>query len=202
MSDEVIADLQAIGILSYMTPDNLEALKFHGVFGEYGVGETIMEQDSQQHNLYFVISGRMEVFLTKAGAQVKLGEVGPGDCLGELSVFEPGLASATVKVVETAVLWSLDIRALQQFFMNAPAGGGQLMLGICQLLSKRLRAANNQILQMQVIPSHLSVRCGKIKGPIKADSPDEEDDKSSLLGGLFGGGKKSEKPKISTTIKK
>jgi len=200
MSDGV-ADLVPVGILCNISPQDLETLKFYGVFGEFGPGEIVVEQGVQQTCLFIVISGILEVMITGQAKDVKLGEIGPGDCIGEVSIFEPGTASASVRVVETSVLWSLDVQSLQTYFEQLPVAGGQLMLGIAQLLSKRLRQANQTILSNQIVPVHLSVRAGTLREPIKASTTETKESGGGLFGGVFGS-KKPEAPKISTRIKK
>jgi CRP/FNR family cyclic AMP-dependent transcriptional regulator len=182
--DEVVADLFSTGILSHIPAPDLETLKFYGVFGEFGVGENVIAEGTLQDRLYFVISGKLEVSVDSGGQKVVLGEMGPGDCIGEVSVFEPGPASATVSVVETVVLWHIDVAALQTFFEAIPAAGGSLLLGIAQLLSRRLRQANAAIIANRVLPKHLSVRSGGLREPIKAENLPVE--KGGLLKGLFG----------------
>ncbi len=194
--NEIIADLSPVGILAHIGPEDLETLKFHGTFGEYGVGEVIVRQGESQTCLYFIISGLLEVVIASGSNEVKLGEIGPGDCIGEVSVFEPGEASATVKVIETSVLWSLDVGSLQNYFEQLPVAGGQLMLGIAQLLTKRLRHANNTILANRILPQHLSVRSGQGKEPLKAENLPQS---KGVLGGLFG---KKSTPKFIPKIKK
>jgi CRP/FNR family cyclic AMP-dependent transcriptional regulator len=200
MGQEVISDLRAEGILSFMDSEALEALKYHGTFGEYGPGEVIINEGERQYSLWVVLSGKLEVYVATSGKEVKIAEVSDGDCLGEVSIFEPGEASASVRVMETAVLWNLEVDQLQRFFEKLPVSGGQLMLGVAQLLSRRLRAANQQMLQSQLTPKHLSVRsaAGTATSPIRAENT--ESDKGSRLFGLFSGQK--DKPKISTEIKK
>jgi hypothetical protein len=96
----------------------------------------------------------------------------------------------------------LDIQSLQTYFEQLPVAGGQLMLGIAQLLSKRLRQANQTILSNQIVPVHLSVRSGTMREPIKATTTAVKE--SGGGGGLFGvfGSKKAEAPKISTRVRK
>jgi CRP-like cAMP-binding protein len=198
---ELVADLRQEGILSHISPSDLETLKYYGVFGEYGPGEVVVQEGVEQSELYIVIAGDLEVVIKSGGEEVTLGKIGPGDCIGEISIFEPGPASATVRVLEQAVLWHLDVTSLQSYFERLPVAGGQLMLGIAQLLSKRLRQANQAIIANRMIPKHLSVRSGKVE-PITADNVDEDnkEKRTGLLGGLF----KKDKPggsKISTDIK-
>lgn len=203
--EPVLAELRPIGILSYISPEFLEPLKYHGVFAEYQPGEIVVEENVQQQKLFFVISGRLEVFITKAGKEVIVGSINPGDCIGEVSIFEPGNASATVRCVDTCVLWYMDVESLQSFFEKLPVAGGQLMLGIAQLLSKRLKQVNEDAARAKTMP-YVAVRSGR--SPIsyeqlatgKANTSDKDAD------GFFSLFKKKKSdednnPKIRTDIK-
>lgn len=181
MSD-LIADLTPVGILAFLKPDELEALKFYGVFGEYGPGEVVLREGLLQDRLYYVVSGKLRVSVSRAGSEFTLGEVQAGDCLGEVSIFEPGTASATVTVVETSVLWHLDIGALQEFFIALPSAGGQLLVGIAQLLCRRLRAANQEIAKSHRSPTFLGVRAGGLKAPIRFDNVQLNKRRSGFFG--------------------
>ncbi|MEM1157376.1 MAG: cyclic nucleotide-binding domain-containing protein [Verrucomicrobiota bacterium] len=198
---EVIADLTAVGILGYLNDDDLEALKYHGEFGEYGEGEIIVEEGVRQYNLFIIVSGQCEIVLGGGGSEMVVGEIGPGSCIGEVSILEPGDATATVRVKGTAVLWKLDVEQLQAFFEKLPVAAGQLMLGIAQLLCQRLRTANQTIMQSKQTPKHLGVRAGRVQAPIRVTDLIEDKPAS---GGLFSNlmGKKQKKPTISTEIKK
>ncbi|GAB4241775.1 MAG: hypothetical protein OHK005_05090 [Candidatus Methylacidiphilales bacterium] len=179
---DIIADLTPNGILGFLQPEDLETLKYYGVFGEFAPGEVIVREGLLQDRLYFVVSGKLQVSASRAGEVFVLGEVQTGDCLGEVSIFEPGPASATVTVLETAVLWHLDIQALQEFFAALPSAGGQLLVGVAQLLCKRLRAANQEIARNHQTPTFLCVRAGKLKAPIHFSSIQAPRRKTGLFG--------------------
>ena len=188
----VIAELKPIGILNHLSAEDLEALKYYGVFGEYGPGEIVVKEATDQDKLYVVVAGKLEVIVQHAGEEMVLGIIEAGDCIGEVSIFEPGQASATVRVMETSVLWYLDVNSLQGFFERMPVAAGQLMIGISQLLSKRLRQANQAIIANRILPKHLSVRSGKMQ-PIKLENIDKESDRTTGFLGLLKGKKLSSK---------
>lgn len=192
----VLAELHSEGILRHIAPQDLESLKFYGTFAEYSPGEIVIQEGIVQDCLYYVVAGTLDVITSTSGTEVVLGHIGKGDCIGEISIFEPGQASATVRVQETSVLWYLNVTSLQSFFEAMPSAGGQLMLGIAQLLSKRLRNANQVILTNRVLPKHLAVRSGKLC-PITAETVSAEE--NAGLFGIFS--KKQDSPKISTDIK-
>ncbi|MDX6765195.1 MAG: cyclic nucleotide-binding domain-containing protein [Candidatus Methylacidiphilales bacterium] len=196
---EIIADLTQTGILQYIGYSDLEALKFYGAFGEYGEGEVIITQDQPNDRLYIVVHGALDVLVSHQGKDTKVGEISTGDSIGEVAILEPGEASATVVVRERAILWSMDVEALQQYFEAVPVGGAYLLLGISRLLCRRLRHANQTIIENRIIPGHLGVRSGLIREPIKADNVNSKGGKG-LLGGLLGG--KKEEPKFNPKVKR
>jgi CRP-like cAMP-binding protein len=184
-ANQIVADLRQEGILRHVSPEDLEALKFYGVFGEYGQGEVVIHENSHQDQLYIIISGKLEVVVHQGGEEGGLGIIESGDCIGEIGIFEPGTASATVRVLETAVLWHLDVTSLQSFFEQSPVGGGQVMLGIAQLLTKRLRQANHALVEQKLLPKHLAVRSGKVMPPIKPEDFGKSDEEKPGLLGIF-----------------
>lgn len=199
---EIIADLTQTGILQHLSLPDLEALKFYGTFGEYGVGEVIVTQDQPNERLYIVTHGLLDVIVSQAGKDTKVGDIGPGDCIGEIAILEPGDASATVVVRETAILWSIDVNALQQYFESVPVGGAFLLMGISRLLCRRLRHANQTIMENRIVPGHLGVRSGLVREPIKAGNVGgTKSGKSGLFSGFLGG-KKDEPTDFSSKIKR
>jgi CRP-like cAMP-binding protein len=118
--------------------------------------------------------------------------------LGEVALFEPGPATATVQVVsETATVWSLDRAALYDFVSRHPSSGGALLMGIAQCLSQRIRHANYTIAASHHGPA-TSIMVSRVE-PIRAEVAKDESS------GLFGMFKKKQveepKVKISTKIK-
>ncbi|MEM9445025.1 MAG: cyclic nucleotide-binding domain-containing protein [Verrucomicrobiota bacterium] len=150
--------LQPIGVLGFMSRRRISILQPFGSFHELAAEQILIEQGQEPNTLYIVVSGRLEVFKTLESNAVTLGQVESGDCLGEISLFEPTSATATVKAIEDCVLWSLGLEGLHAFMEQEATSGAQLLLGITQLLSRRLKLANTAIAASHVMPNHLCVR--------------------------------------------
>lgn len=200
----IIAELRIEGVFAHMTEGDLVALKQYGQFEDFPAHTTIIQEGTLQDHLYYIVHGTTEVVVKYAGKETLLGVLGQGDSFGEISVFEPGPTSATVRTKEFCVIWKIDVPSLQSYFEKLPGGGGQLMLGLAQLLSKRLRRANQALVEASMLPKHLAVRSGN--APITAATVAEEEDSSSngLFGSLMGSNKKLPSvppPKISDKIK-
>jgi CRP/FNR family cyclic AMP-dependent transcriptional regulator len=158
------------GILTFMDDDYRSQLAAYGQVVATEPDQVILREGEASRTLYVVLAGTFRITLGATGQEVTLDTVGAGDCLGEISVFEPGLASATVTSVEAGQLWSIASEPLQQFLGEAPYAGCALILGINTLLSRRLRKATSVIKVSQIVPSFLSVRASS-RGRGKPTTP-------------------------------
>ena len=153
--------LPRLGILTFMDDEYREQLAAYGRVIATQEKQVILREGETSRTLYVVLAGTFIITVGGAGQEVTLDSVGEGDCLGEISVFEPGMASATVTSAEAGKLWSIESPALQQFLGESPFGGCALVLGINTLLSRRLRKATSVIKVSEIVPSFLSVRSNR-----------------------------------------
>ena len=153
--------LPRTGILAFMDDESREQFASYGTVLTTAPGDIIIKEGDENMNLYIVLSGKFDISTRSTGSQVHLDVVGAGDCLGEVAVFQPGLASATVTSVDGGRLWFIDVEHLQQFLLEWPHSGCAAVLGINTILSRRLKRANSVIRSNQILPSFLSVRSKK-----------------------------------------
>lgn len=157
--------LPRMGPLVYLDEEALAVLSGYGVSHVFPQGTEIIRQDERQINLYIVLTGRLEVITTVNRREVRLAELSNGDCFGEVAIFEPGTASATVRALEDSLLWYLDVDNLQTFLQEYPHAGCGLILGVNTILSQRLQQANKLIKTSQIVPGFLSVRSRRAPAP-------------------------------------
>jgi CRP-like cAMP-binding protein len=153
--------LPRTSILSFMDDESREQFATYGTVMETTPGQVIIQQGVLNLQLFIVIKGTFAITTDTSGHPVHLDSVGVGDCLGEVAVFEPGVASATVTCTEAGQLWFIDVEHLQQFLLEWPHSGCAAILGITTILSRRLKRANNLIRSNEILPSFLSVRSRK-----------------------------------------
>lgn len=153
--------LPRTGILAFMDDESREQLQGYGSLLSTAAGQTIIQEGEPQTFLYVVISGAFNVTVHPAGREVSLDIVGEGDCFGEVSIFQPGPASATVTSTQDGQLWCLAVDNLQQYLLDWPYAGCAIILGINTILTRRLKRANAVIKANEIVPSFLSVRSKK-----------------------------------------
>ncbi len=98
-----------------------------------------------QDTLYFVVSGLLHATCIEEGRHMLLGKIEQGEWFGEINVFDPGNASATVEAMYFSQVWSITRKGIEQFFETYPTPGLSLMISIASLLSQRLRKLDEKL---------------------------------------------------------
>jgi len=150
-SDSAVA-LPALGILAGLSDRARSNLARFGTYQTSPAGTEIIREGASQNRLYIVIEGELTITCRTGGKEIMLSTAKDGECLGETSLLEPGLASATVRVAEEATVWSIDSEDLRAFVAEHTGGSGSLLMGIASCLSQRLRHANELIASNHVPP--------------------------------------------------
>jgi CRP-like cAMP-binding protein len=161
--------LSRIGILSYLDDEARQQLAGYGHVTTIEPGQVLISEGNVNRRLYVILSGIFAVATKALGSEVQLDTVGPGDCLGEVAIFHPDQASATVTCREAGEIWSIDATQLQEFLTASPEYGCALILGINIILSRRLKRANEVIRFHQIVPVFLTVRTSR--RPVTAKIP-------------------------------
>ena len=153
--------LPRTGILAFMDDEGRERMAGYGSVTGTTPGQVIITEGGENKKLYVVLSGMFNVSTVARNKEVHLDTVCEGDCLGEIAIFHPGTASATVTSLMEGKLWVIDAASLQKFLHEWPSDGCAAVLGINIILSRRLKRANFLIRSNEIVPSFLSVRSQK-----------------------------------------
>lgn len=149
---EIPPALPAVGILAGLSDHSLVTLAPYGQYQQLAAWTTITKEGEMQDRFYIVVSGKLAISAFAGGKEVPLSVAEPGECIGEVSLLEPGPASATVQVMEEAVLWSMNLDDLRRYLSEHAGGGGALLMGMAQCLSQRIRQTNQLIGQHHAMP--------------------------------------------------
>jgi hypothetical protein len=151
-SSEPVPELPSLGILVGLGKRSLTNLANFGCYDQFPAGTEIIREGQLQDRFYVVVKGRLAVSANSGGKDVYLSTAQSGECIGEVSLLDPGPASATIRVMEDATLWSMDIEELRAYLMAHTGDAGILLMGMASCLSYRLRKANQLIGQHHKIP--------------------------------------------------
>jgi CRP/FNR family transcriptional regulator, cyclic AMP receptor protein len=129
--------------IGHLKDDDRELLSSYGEFFPGHPGNIIIEEGALQTEVFVVISGELEVRARQDdGSEILLARVSPGETLGEISLFNPGPAAASVTVTEFSQLWRIASTDLIQFMDDNPGAGNLLLRTLASILAQRLRQMN------------------------------------------------------------
>ncbi|OGI44007.1 MAG: hypothetical protein A2150_03115 [Candidatus Muproteobacteria bacterium RBG_16_64_11] len=131
--------LRKSALFAHVTTEDLRVVAQELTEEMYFSGDRVFDINEQGDHMYIVESGRVGVSLDPdPAARTFVAEIGPGECFGEMNIFDELPRSATVHVLEDTKLLSLEKSKLRGLIMRYP----ELSLGLLRGLSMRLRATN------------------------------------------------------------
>ena len=102
-------------------------------------GEVFITQESYGESFFLINRGRCLVFrMGSNNEEIPLGEVGPGECLGEMGHFSGGFRSASVRALENCQYLQIYYKDLDTAFEKSP----KLAKNFLDIVTYRLRQAN------------------------------------------------------------
>jgi len=111
-------------------------------------GASIVHEDEQLDSLYIMLEGRTEAILPKKGSrisEVRLNELKPGHCFGEYAFIDQQPASATIRALTDARVFSIGYDALHGILDDNPAVASIVYQNLLHILVRRLRASNAEL---------------------------------------------------------
>lgn len=146
MSEELTRpELPAVGIVAEMEPADRALLGGYGEFLPAQAGQILIKAGDNQDNLYLVISGLLHVSITVDGRQKLVARVEAGETLGEINVFDPGKASASVRAQQFSQVWKVNRNDIDLFVKAYPEAGASLLAGIVTVMCRRIRNMNDKL---------------------------------------------------------
>src|SRR4051794_22635921 len=125
--------LAVVPLLSRLGRRQLERLAGLAVTRSYREDATIVREGDTSMSLYVVLSGRVRV--EREGGTVRVAELGPGGCFGEMGLLEDRPRSATVVALdrtECALLAKWD-------FQNELRDDPDIAIALLPVLTERIR---------------------------------------------------------------
>jgi hypothetical protein len=140
-----LPELPAVGFLADVPADHRTFLTGFGRFLRFFKDDTVIVEGAPQNSLSMVLIGVLNVVSTEDGNTTLLATLGAGDSIGEVNIFDPGTASATVVARSSCVLWSLTHEELDAIVEADAAIGLSVMKGLLRQLSCRIRQMNAKL---------------------------------------------------------
>ncbi len=134
--------------MGFATDFDIEERTQLGNFGEFislADGEALIQEGDTQDALFMIVSGTFHVQTEVTGRPVLLGTLKAGNTVGEINMFDPGQASASVVSKSFSEVWRIDRARLEQYLEAHPRTAARLLVNVATQLSKRLRKTNEKV---------------------------------------------------------
>ena len=142
---EVLDSLRAIPLFSHVSESDLEAIASQLIERRHPKNALIVEEGLPGDYMYVVREGRVKVIKGSDEGREKIMDfLEEGDFFGEMSLLDRAPRSASVKTTEPVLLLALSRTAFLDLLSRSPS----LALGAIQVLTQRLREADDQASSM------------------------------------------------------
>ena len=135
-NDVYIKDLP---LLARLPDDDLKALAARGRVRRFNAGSAIFHEGDPGDAIYVVADGRIRMSrLSGSGTEATLALIGPGDCTGELALFDGRPRSATATAMQATRTFIVSRDDFVNWVKERPAAS----LALLETLSLRIRRTN------------------------------------------------------------
>lgn len=114
-------------------------------------GEWLFREGDPGDSLYFVVRGRLQALAGKGGEQTLLGEVLPGDSVGEAGILTGDSRSAGIRAIRDSLLIRLNKADFEVLAARHPAMVMKLASHVARLMQRNLRGTGNAQRPFQTI---------------------------------------------------
>jgi predicted acylesterase/phospholipase RssA len=124
-------------------------------------GDWLFEQGADGDSLFFLIRGRLQVWLSEAGVRRQLGEVVPGEVIGEIGLLTGEPRTAGIRAARDSALLQLERPAFERLVDSHPRLGIQLAGQLATRLHQRTSMSPGnarQLVNVCLIPIEGSAR--------------------------------------------
>ncbi len=109
---------------------------------EYGENELVIDFEDESRDVRFLLTGRARVILRiSTGKEIILGDMGPGDFVGEIAAIDNQGRAANVTVMNTSRMCVMP----QSVFLDVLAESPEVSLSIMRVLTSRIRKLNMRL---------------------------------------------------------
>lgn len=141
--------LPATGLVAGLEEEDRLLLSSYGDFLPVQEDQVLIEEGQNQDALYFVISGVLHVHTDKDNKRTLIARVQAGESLGEINIFDPGTASASVTAKSFSQVWKATREDIEAFMQAYPEPGNRLLTALVAEMSRRIRHMNDKLVAVE-----------------------------------------------------
>jgi len=131
----------------FRSPADIKVLLEHCSMTSVPAGTRIIAYGGAVSTLYLVWTGLLSASIEEGDLKLALGDIRPGQWVGEITMIDPGPANASVTAVENSQLLALSHAEFNVLRDTQPSVAGALLRALCLNITARLRPTGERIIE-------------------------------------------------------
>ncbi len=137
--------LRSVSILRSLSDDELASFAALLSTREVPARTRILEEGTVVNALYIICDGVVHVRRLAQKREMLLGRLGVGAFFGEINLFDPGVATASIYAMKPTRLAFVNYESLRAFMEANPAVGYKLVSAMMRETAQRLRQTSARL---------------------------------------------------------
>ena len=137
--------LRTVSILRQLSDEELAAFCTLLTTREAKPRERIIEEGTEVKSLYIICSGVVHIRRMAQRREMLLGRLGAGGFFGEINLFDPGVATASIYAMKPTTLAFVDYASLRAFMSEHPATGYKIVSSMMTEMARRFRLTSARL---------------------------------------------------------
>lgn len=137
--------LRSVSILRPLSDEELRAFCDLLILREVQPKERIIEEGTPVKNFSIVCEGIVHIRRLANKRELLLGRLGPGGFFGEINLFDPGVATASIYAMKPTKLAVVGYASFHEFMTANPATGYKIVSAMMTEMARRLRQTSARL---------------------------------------------------------
>ncbi len=143
-----LALLRTVSIFRSLTDEELLAFSALLSTREIKPRERIIQEGTPVHTFSIICTGVVHIRRLAQKREMLLGRLGVGGFFGEINLFDPGVATASIYAMKPTTLAYVDYETLRAFLGENPATGYKLVSSMMTEMCRRFRLTSDRLVNM------------------------------------------------------
>ena len=140
-----IESLRKISFLKDLDPSDLSLFAGLLEVREYHQGDRIIEEGTAPSAFHILRDGAVHVRRKANAVEMLLARLGPGAFFGEINLFDPGLATASIYAMKPSKIATIPYARFHAFMEEHPRAGYRIVSALLTELSRRMRTTDERL---------------------------------------------------------
>ena len=137
--------LKTVSIFRKLDESELSAVADLILVREAAFKECLLEEGKPVTHFYIISAGAVHIRRLAGKREMLLARMGPGHFFGEINLFDPGVASASIYAMKPTRLLEFEYGRFHTFMEENPAAGYKIVAAMMTELARRFRQTNARL---------------------------------------------------------